>query len=175
VRRDAKQVGRDAWRVSEQPAQRERRGVAELVAGHPHECRLDVLDVLRTQLRQAREDQLLRRLQRLVEAADDDQREDDLAVVRLLVGTAQALGDAPGKRGVVLDVGQGVVAVGTGAFCLPVAVGRAASTSGGASLAAASLQSLGFAGATDLAGGLGARCAARLPVNLRQGVAPPDP
>jgi len=83
-----------------------RRGVVELLLRDPDKRELDVLVSRRAQLLGTGDDLGLGRLQRLVEPADHDERQDHLAVVGLLVVAAKQLRDPPDKVRVVADVGH---------------------------------------------------------------------
>ena len=90
--------------VVEEAREVERGGVVEALPGHRAEHGLYVVD-LAPELRRSGEDGLLGRLQHAVEAAKDGQREDDLAVLGLLVVAPEQIGDGPDERGVVVDPG----------------------------------------------------------------------
>jgi hypothetical protein len=96
------EVGGHILRVIEQATEGQRRGVVELLAGDSTEDRVHVLDPPR-QLCRLGEDSLLGRLEDAVEASDDRERQDDLAVLGLLVVAAEEVGHAPDKGGVVAD------------------------------------------------------------------------
>ena len=102
----AAQVPGDLAGVVEEAAEVERRGVEELLPGHVLQHRVDVLDLALQRLGPL-QDGGLRGLQHAVEAADNGQGEDDLAVLGLLVVTPEEVGHGPDEGGVVLDSGLG--------------------------------------------------------------------
>ena len=88
--------------VVEELREGQRARVVELLARHGLEDGLDVLDPA-GELLVLLEDRLLGGLKDAVEAADDGQRQDHLAVLGLLVVAAEQVGDAPDEGGVVAD------------------------------------------------------------------------
>jgi hypothetical protein len=98
------QVAGDLGRVGQDAAEAQGAGVVGLDAGGGLEDGADGLDGQRLD---AGEDLGLGGLEDAVEAAEQDERQDDAPVLGLLVVAAQQVGDGPDEAGVV--VGRGVV------------------------------------------------------------------
>src|SRR5450755_1833165 len=92
----------DRVRVVEELCERQRARVVELLTGHSLEDGLDVLDLPR-ELLVLLKDGLLRRFENAIESSDDREWEHHLAVFRLLVVTAQQIGDGPDEGRVISD------------------------------------------------------------------------
>lgn len=96
-------------------------GVVEVLAGLPQEERPRVQPRLRPG-RELIEYRLLRGLEDTVEAAEDGERQDDLAVVGLLVVPAEEIRDGPDEGGQI-RIGQGYVfperLPGSSSLCAP--------------------------------------------------------
>ena len=92
----------DRVRVVQQLGEGQRRGVVELLPRHRLQDRLHVLDPAR-QLPVPVEDGLLGCFQDAVQAADHRQRQDDLAVLGLLVVATEKVCHAPDEGGMVPD------------------------------------------------------------------------
>ena len=98
--------------VVEQRRERERRGVVEAVPGDLHEHRVHVLQAA-LELLMALQHLRLRRLEHRVEAAENGEREDDLAVLGLLVVPAQQVGDRPDEGDLLLEAVHALVLPGS--------------------------------------------------------------
>ena len=97
----------DVARIVEQLVKAQAVAVEELLAaGHRAERKLEVLNARSLKFLASRDDLVARRLHDLVQAPHYDEREDDLAVVSLLVVAAKQLGDAPDQVRVVADLAQ---------------------------------------------------------------------
>jgi hypothetical protein len=99
----AAEVLADVRRVVEQLGERERRGVVETVPGDLVEHAVDVLQAA-LEVFVALENLCLGGLQDRVQPAKDRQREDDLAVLGLLVVPAEKVGDRPDEGDLLLEV-----------------------------------------------------------------------
>ena len=96
--------------VAEQAAEVERAGVVEALTGDALEHEVGAFDALLESLR-ALEHRWLGLLQHAVQTAQHGEREDHLAVLRLLVVASQEVGDGPDEGGVVVDGGPRHAAV----------------------------------------------------------------
>ena len=95
------QVAGDLGRVGEELLEGQGRGVVDLDAGDGLEHRTDVVE-LAIEGGEAATHLVLRGLEHAVEAPQDDERQDGLAVLVRLVVAAQQVGDGPDESGVVV-------------------------------------------------------------------------
>src|SRR5262249_32759731 len=96
----------DVVLVVEELVEVQLRDVVELLLRGAPERQLHVRDALLLQLACLREYLLFGRLEHAVEPTEDNEREDDLPVLRLLVVAAQDLGERPEEVGPFAETGH---------------------------------------------------------------------
>ena len=121
----------DVARIVEQLVKAQAVAVEELLAaGDRTQRELQILDPGSLELLAAGDDLVAGGLHDLVEAPHHDERQDDLAVVGLLVVAAQQLSDAPDEVCVIADLAQAVRRHGGHGGLAPLGVLRSVARAG---------------------------------------------